>query len=835
MNPVILPLNKPEAAMKTRISLAVLAGIVVLGFIQPMAEGQLAGTARLAADGDLAMEMVEGIGAYLERETAACREKRAEKWQRDFSSHEAYVKSVEPNRERFKTITGVVDERVPAEMPYVSTVDTPALMAETNLYKVYAVRWPVLPGVNGEGLLVEPAGEARANVVALPDCDTAPEALVGLAPGVEPDSQFARILAENGCRVVVPVIVDRDDEYSASAVARRATNQPHREFVYRHAYELGRHIIGYEVQKVLAAVDWFKAGGGAKKPSGATCGAGVPPASYSRVGYSAGETPAPQQREPSIDNLRSATPPDDSSCSELPVGVIGYGEGGLVAFYAAAVDERIDAAAVSGYFGPREDLWREPIYRDVWALLTEFGDAEVASLIAPRALIVEAAPHPEVAGPPPEKPGRRGAASGAIVTPKFEAVAAEFDRAQKIIAQLKKPAPLRLLQSAAPGDPRAISEFLGALRCENARARLDGDGSGNLSQSSQLSQLSHCPARMQRQITELIEHTQRVMREAPRRREAFWRKANPATLETWQVTTASYRDYFHEEVIGKLPPPSLPANPRTRLVYDEPEFKGYEVMLDVYPDVFAYGILLVPTGLGVGEKRPAVVCQHGLEGRPREVADPNADMRAYNRFGSELAKRGYIVYAPQNPYIGGKRFRQLQRKAHPLKLSLFSFIVRQHEQTLDWLASLPFVQPDKIAFYGLSYGGKTAMRVPAILPRYCLSICSGDFNEWIWKIADTDAPFSYVYTNEYDMLEWNLANTFNYAEMSWLIMPGPFMVERGHDDGVGIDEWVAYEYARTRRKYDRLNIGDRTEIEFFDGPHEINGAGTFRFLDKWLK
>ena len=29
-----------------------------------------------------------------------------------------------------------------------------------------------------------------------------------------------------------------------------------REFIYRTAYELGRHVIGYEVQKVLAAVDW---------------------------------------------------------------------------------------------------------------------------------------------------------------------------------------------------------------------------------------------------------------------------------------------------------------------------------------------------------------------------------------------------------------------------------------------------------------------------------------------------------------------------------------------------------------------------------------------------
>ncbi|WP_145279573.1 dienelactone hydrolase family protein [Tautonia plasticadhaerens] len=33
---------------------------------------------------------------------------------------------------------------------------------------------------------------------------------------------------------------------------------------------------------------------------------------------------------------------------DAKVGVAGYGEGGLIAFYAAAADERIDAALVSG-------------------------------------------------------------------------------------------------------------------------------------------------------------------------------------------------------------------------------------------------------------------------------------------------------------------------------------------------------------------------------------------------------------------------------------------------------------------------------------------------------
>ena len=50
------------------------------------------------------------------------------------------------------------------------------------------------------------------------------------------------------------------------------TNMPHREWLYRQAYEMGRHLIGYEIQKVLALVDWFKRDHGdqAKSASPAT-------------------------------------------------------------------------------------------------------------------------------------------------------------------------------------------------------------------------------------------------------------------------------------------------------------------------------------------------------------------------------------------------------------------------------------------------------------------------------------------------------------------------------------------------------------------------------------
>jgi hypothetical protein len=87
---------------------------------------------------------------------------------------------------------------------------------------------------------------------------------------------------------------------------------------------------------------------------------------------------------------------------------------------------------------------------------------------------------------------------------------------------------------------------------------------------------------------------------------------------------------------------------------------------------------------------------------------------------------------------------------------------------------------------------------------------------------------------EYELPEFDLGHTFNYAEMAALISPRPFMVERGHHDGVAPDEWVAYEYAKVRRWYVALGIPERTRIEFFNGPHTINGMGTFEFLDQHL-
>ena len=127
---------------------------------------------------------------------------------------------------------------------------------------------------------------------------------------------------------------------------------------------MGRHTLGYEVQTMLSALDWFE-----KKTPGAD------------------------------------------------VTLAGYGEGGRAALYAAALDTRVAHAFVSGAFGPRDHAWSEPIHRNVFRLLPAHGDAEVAALIYPRTLLIEHTPFPEIENQ-----------KGDLDTPPFESVEKEFNQ-----------------------------------------------------------------------------------------------------------------------------------------------------------------------------------------------------------------------------------------------------------------------------------------------------------------------------------------------------------------------------------------------------------------------
>jgi len=688
--------------------LLVLLGFFLINTLSSYAN-PLKGTSALNWEGDIASKLVDTADAFLLKkiDQAVAKRNAETKARNDIT--------LPQERKKLKHIIGVRDERAKG-----SEILTGRIIHEVPEYSIKNFQLQAFGGVSVEGLLIEPEN-AEFTTIYIPD----PE---NFAKTTRPQT-----LAANGHRVFVPVLIDRKTKH------RKITN---REFLYRSAFELGRHLIGYEVQKVSAIIDAL-------------------------------------------------------SDKNKGIGVAGDGEGGLIAFYAAAVDERIERAWIIGHFGKRERVWDEPAYRNIFGLLNHFGDAEVAKIIQPRVLVIDPTQAPEIIVP-------RGTGGKPGKVPSFSP--------DQVLSEIKR-AGLR------PGD---ISTYMNQNVKIHEAIELPIKELGNV---------------QERAFNEIDRHNQQLLNQSAETRRNYFSKLDTSSIEKFQASIEPYRKKFALEVIGQFDNDLVPANPRTRLISETEKVLTYEVVLDVFggdQGLFAYGILVIPKDIKEGEKRPVVVCQHGLEGRPQSTIGEK-DHHYYKAFTTELAKLGFVTFAPQNIYIFQDRFRALQFKANAIGKTLFSLMVPQHQQITDWLGSLEFVDKERIGFYGLSYGGKSAMRIPPLVSNYCLSICSADFNEWVWKNASTRSRYSYVWSGEYEIFEWDLGSTFNYAEMAALIAPRPFMVERGHFDGVAPDETVAYEFAKVRNLYSaKLGIGDKTKIEWFVGPHTINGKETFEFLRQHL-
>ena len=123
-----------------------------------------------------------------------------------------------------------------------------------------------------------------------------------------------------------------------------------------------------------------------------------------------------------------------------------------------------------------------------------------------------------------------------------------------------------------------------------------------------------------------------------------------------------------------------------------------------------------------------------------------------------------------------------------------------------------------------------------IVEKYCLSICSANFNEWTSMVASTSwaGRTTYMTGGQWEFPMFDMGNTFSQAEMAYLMVPRPFMVERGMDDGVAHDWSVALEYAKVHWLYAQLGIPDRTHIQFADGPHGFLCQDAFKFLHRHL-
>ncbi len=387
---------------------------------------------------DPAMAMVAGIDRFALRQIVRAENARAGFWQTDESRADnlKFLKSrLGILADSPDTVSDAVQDAAASDRPNSEWRSGGVLFQRSSWpsnpqVKIDAIRWPVArhpapqlrdhPSLWGEGLLLEPTVHTGQLAVVLPDADEWPEAYCGLLPPPERNPaapQLVERLLRNGYTVVIPQFVSR------ATLRHGGAELSQREYLHRPAFELGRSLLGYEVLGVQRLLDEFTARDGSRQ----------------------------ETVQETVQNTL----------------VIGFGEGGLLALLSGAVDERIATTVCCGYFGPRETMWSGPLDRNLYGVLERFGDAELGAMLAPRKLIVSAAPSYEVAVATP------GAAPALWQSPRGDSVAGEFARMQDFVTTtLQLDSSFATLLEQGDGAPFDVELLLAQLELPGQGQRI---------------------------------------------------------------------------------------------------------------------------------------------------------------------------------------------------------------------------------------------------------------------------------------------------------------------------------------------------------------------------
>jgi cephalosporin-C deacetylase-like acetyl esterase len=309
------------------------------------------------------------------------------------------------------------------------------------------------------------------------------------------------------------------------------------------------------------------------------------------------------------------------------------------------------------------------------------------------------------------------------------------------------------------------------------------------------------------------------------------------------------------QMIGYGGQPECDPEPEWEDVAETDRYTVRRLWLQVLPGVRMDALYLVPLGDG---KRPLVVAQHGLCGTPEEacgfVHDAIRDDYSYHRMGIRLAERGFVVLAPHmvggyGTDEGGARFvpelgteewargrTQIYRKAYLIGERLIGTELMCISRILDYVATLPEVDPERIGFYGLSQGGQCALFFPAVDKRVIATVCSAFFQRRIGKMIDYSYPRTpYIKTYEEDKFFWGWLKYFDDADIVSLICPRAFAAETGRQDGAVWHEASRAAYEEAREHYRRLGIEDRIAYLEHEGGHVARGVESLDFLARHLQ
>jgi dienelactone hydrolase len=292
-------------------------------------------------------------------------------------------------------------------------------------------------------------------------------------------------------------------------------------------------------------------------------------------------------------------------------------------------------------------------------------------------------------------------------------------------------------------------------------------------------------------------------------------------------------------------------------------------------------LIRVPAALLIPKRAklpaPAVVALHDHGGFylwGREKLLDNADEHpaltemkaAYDNrpIAVELVRRGYVVIVIDMFYWGERRlvldddaadFRDRPRSITPDRVVEFNRRSAANEQllgrtlyaagttwpgimttddvrTVDYLASRPEVDANRIGCVGHSIGGLRATHLALLDPRIKAAVCCGwmcSFPRQLYKnVRSTIGPTK---------LLPGLYREMDYPDLAALAMPCAQLFINGRKDGLFDFPGVEESFQKLSACYKKAGLADKFRGSVYDTPHEFNTkmqAEAWEWFERWL-
>jgi hypothetical protein len=290
----------------------------------------------------------------------------------------------------------------------------------------------------------------------------------------------------------------------------------------------------------------------------------------------------------------------------------------------------------------------------------------------------------------------------------------------------------------------------------------------------------------------------------------------PATLQAWRDRARTVR----EQILVSLGLwPMFPRTPLHPEVFGKVERDGYsieKVVLETLPGFTLSGNLYRP--VDKPGRLPALLCPHGHWKEGRVNVDVQQRCIRWAKLGCVVFLYDMVGYADSKPF----RHSFLNDRLRRWGLSLASLQTWDSLRALDWLTSLPDVDPARIGCTGESGGGTQTFLLTAIDDRI--------------KVA---APIVMVS----DTFQGGCAcenaaglrlGTDN-VEFAALAAPRPLKLVGASGDWTA--RTMSRAYPTLRDVYALTGTTDRVSADVFDFPHNYNQTtrnAVYAFISRWI-